>query len=60
MHVTYLDDQSSPLKVSSASPFRHKEWRNLVLATGAPGRRSEQRHQPADSQRASDNPGRGM
>jgi hypothetical protein len=44
MHVTYLDDQSSPLAVSSASPFRHKEWRNLVLATGAPGRRFEQRH----------------
>ncbi len=44
MHVTYLDDQLSPLAVSSAPPFRHKEWRNLVLVTGAPDRRFEQRH----------------
>ena len=44
MRVTHLDDQTSPLAVSSASPFRHKEWQTLVLATGASGRRSEQRH----------------
>ena len=36
--------KSSPLAVSSASPFRSEEWRNLVLASGAPGRRSDQRH----------------
>ena len=44
MHVTHLDNQSSPLAVSSSSPFRHKEWRSLDLATGASGRRSEQRY----------------
>ena len=27
MHVTHLNDQSSPLAVSSVPPFPHKEWR---------------------------------
>ena len=44
MHVTHLDDDASSLTVSSASPFRHKEWRNLLLVTEAPCLRSEQRH----------------
>jgi len=41
--------RTSPLAVASAPPFQHEEWRNLVRAIGAPGRRSEQRHYSADS-----------
>ena len=38
MHVLHLDDWASPLAVESAPSFRHKEWRTLICATGAPGR----------------------
>ncbi len=48
MHVTHLDVHASPLAAFSAPPFRHKEWRNLGLATVAPGRQSGQRHYPTD------------
>ncbi len=44
-----LTIRTSPLAVVSFSPFLHEEWRILALATGAPSRQSEQRHQSADS-----------
>jgi hypothetical protein len=49
MHVSHLDNHPSPLAAVAAPQFRHKEWRNLALASGAPDRRSDERHQSAAS-----------
>lgn len=39
MHVAHLDAQASPPAVASAPRFLPEEWRSLILAHGAPGRR---------------------
>ena len=40
---------TSPLAASSASPLLQRSGKTKVLASGAPGRRSEQRHHSTDS-----------
>jgi len=49
MHVTHLDNQIITNRFVLSPAIPNKEYRNLVRATGAPGRRSEQRQYSADS-----------
>lgn len=44
MHVTHSERPAITTHGALGFTFRHKEWRDLVLATGASGRRSGQRH----------------
>jgi len=49
MHVIHLDDRIIAGHGVLGFAVPHQEWRNLARATGAPGRRSEQRRRPTDS-----------